>query len=780
MPQYTEEQKAFFRALQENPNLVEDLKKAGYREPQTTADLGRGVLPGTGGLGRSDYQGGLLRPAFAVEEKTGRILETRNPVTGEVIQDSPYNGQIAASSYRGQSTGTGVRGEAMFSPWDAGNPGYSFAGPQYAKQQLDLATGQSRWFDPRTGEEITNKEGFDPRKPVYGGGVTYVGKGQDTQEGRDAFRDWVNSASNGMFNQNNLNFRDKVAEPTAASTDDTSAGTAQPPTSVTDGTSFFNDLNRAFYEGNLTDDQKQSFLANIDNPDLSPEQRNAVWDASLVERANKATELVANGTKKTFNDNLGTFLNTIYSMEQANPEAYNLWLQNNPEWGVKYNAAMATGRYFTDQNIDTKKYQNTANQLSYYQSQEAGWGKDGKKDGKAYVSGYGQQWNDVTNEGGRGDFMKLGRPGAVKGGVLDFIEDNPVEVAATIASMFIPAAAPAVAGALGVSPTVASGIMAAGLETAKGGDLQDVLTAGLTQYGMGELVNNIPAAIETIDPKLSQAFTEMTQTAEGAAEGGALISPGGLLATTGELVDGVRDYTDGVDINGVAWQPPEISDVPGDVQVQVPDYSMPQDTAGGGEPAATDTSTSASGGSTAPEPGETITPNHAVRDEEPAWTHTNPDGSVVAGNEMGEVWELEPADTVEDPNDWQAGLVLGGDWADLTGDMNNVQGDTGGEYFGFGSDAWTGTGTTGSTGGTGDGGSGSGSGGGTGDGSGGGSGSQGGGAGSAAGIAGLLAAGGKPSEYKKFTASVDADFPLLSKLNLSPSDYLKLLMADMG
>ncbi|RLA00835.1 MAG: hypothetical protein DRQ47_08955, partial [Gammaproteobacteria bacterium] len=47
----------------------------------------------------------------------------------------------------------------------------------------------------------------------------------------------------------------------------------------------------------------------------------------------------------------------------------------------------------------------------------------------------------------------------------------------------------------------------------------------------------------------------------------------------------------------------------------------------------------ASGGMEAPWEGEQVDPNHATR-EDAQWTHVNPDGIIVAGNEQGEVWEV--------------------------------------------------------------------------------------------------------------------------------------------
>lgn len=80
-----------------------------------------------------------------------------------------------------------------------------------------------------------------------------------------------------------------------------------------------------------------------------------------------------------------------------------------------------------------------------------------------------------------------------------------------------------------------------------------------------------------------------------------------------------------------------------------PDPNVPTEGAGGGggggsesdAPSAPSAPPEYIPGPEAPPEGTQVDPNHATREDE-VWRHTNPDGTVVAGNEMGEVWEVEP------------------------------------------------------------------------------------------------------------------------------------------
>ena len=140
---------------------------------------------------------------------------------------------------------------------------------------------------------------------------------------------------------------------------------------------------------------------------------------------------------------------------------------------------------------------------------------------------------------------------------------------------------------------------------------------------------------------------------------------------------------------------------PSPVDQQTAGTPQPSAPAEAGDPNAEDEETVFEG-IQIPEPGSQVDPNHAERDEEPAWIHTNPDGTVVAGNEMGEIWEIEP-----EPEGDDIDLILSGDMGDLEEDSQlddvlEAVGVTGGLVIGGGdggvSDGTAGTGTSDTTG----------------------------------------------------------------------------------
>lgn len=84
-----------------------------------------------------------------------------------------------------------------------------------------------------------------------------------------------------------------------------------------------------------------------------------------------------------------------------------------------------------------------------------------------------------THEDIGGFYKQEGLPGQ------GFIQDTLAKPGVGVAiSMLMPYAAPAVAGALGVSNAVASAIMSAGVAAAGGGDMKDIILAGATSVGV--------------------------------------------------------------------------------------------------------------------------------------------------------------------------------------------------------------------------------------------------------------------------------------------------------
>lgn len=105
-----------------------------------------------------------------------------------------------------------------------------------------------------------------------------------------------------------------------------------------------------------------------------------------------------------------------------------------------------------------------------------------------------------------------------------------------------------------------------------------------------------------------------------------------------------------------------------------------------------------------PPEGVQVDPNHEER-EDVAWVHQNPDGTWVAGNNMGEVWETDPPEgeeindtpgvVIDDAQIADAGLVLGGLDPVLGGMVDATSGGSG-NNSGNGAGSGSGQGSNGS------------------------------------------------------------------------------------
>lgn len=468
------------------------------------------------------------------------------------------------------------------------------------------------------------------------------------------------------------------------------------------------------------------------------------------------------------------------ALEKADPELFMTYLRENPEAGVKYAAQMATGGLFVEDDIDTKYYQQLANALAYYQAQEAGYGEDGTLDGKAFVSGYGQQWDDVNSEWGGGDFWKLGRPGAVSDGVLAWAENNPLQAAAMVASLFAPQLGPM----LGITSTGGQAALQGALAYgASDGDIVSTLLAGgtpfLTQWltspetlnSIGQWANMSPEEIATVF-NFAGDGVQAAETANNGISAGQVLNAVGTAREVGDLQrdssivgSAFPEYNDPNEVNSAQ----DLADFRDDefdrIQTNVDDLLRVEDlTPWDWEPP-----TNASGGggsSTGGTPGDDEVAQseqggdlEQARENEDVWVFS---GGVLVNETTGATREVPNPGRMEegglyngdgDPigdsetsesqdsgeSDEEDGLgtliaVLGGlatgnhDWGSILGDITGGSG--GGGTTGGGTSTGTGSDTT-DTGGSGDGdgtgtgdGSGDGEGDGDGDGDGGPDGSQ--------------------------------------------------------
>lgn len=317
--------------------------------------------------------------------------------------------------------------------------------------------------------------------------------------------------------------------------------------------------------GNLTPEQASGLWTNYaDNwrqEDLS--YLNPLF--STPEFANTLTQSVQKGSEGMSVDD---FFWGIHSLFHHNPQGFQQWSQENPEMALRWHALAGTDRFETNaanwEGFDWNKQDHFdyANALAYQMSQDLGYGSDGKKDGRIVVGDY-KSVDDVSNEGGWGDFWKVGTEQKLTDGLWNFIEENPVQTAAAVAALV---AAPYTASVLG--PAAGAGVTGAvtsgALSHAAGNDdwLQDALTSGVISATGGGLLEAAGPIMNLNDtPTVADAVRS------------------GVQGTVLNLPGAVSDYNENQE---VVWQPHDIPDELGQVQVQVPDYSIPSDDSGGG------------------------------------------------------------------------------------------------------------------------------------------------------------------------------------------------------
>jgi hypothetical protein len=180
------------------------------------------------------------------------------------------------------------------------------------------------------------------------------------------------------------------------------------------------------------------------------------------------------------------------AFRRQNPTEFSEWESSNPAMAVRWNARAANKSQTYDDGFSRKAAKARAKELAYGMTQELGYGTDGVNNGKTVVSDFNTV-NDVSSNWGAGDFWKVGTEQSFTTGLDNLVQDDPMMVAGIAAALLMPQLAPALAGALGVSNAVAAGIITGGIEAARGGDVKDILTAGVSAWGLG--------AAGAVDPK---------------------------------------------------------------------------------------------------------------------------------------------------------------------------------------------------------------------------------------------------------------------------------------
>ncbi len=242
-------------------------------------------------------------------------------------------------------------------------------------------------------------------------------------------------------------------------------------------------------------------------------------------------------------DAIDAWWDATFKLYKNDRESFNAYVADNPEMGVRWHARAADDEVNTG--TENGIHHQAAQTLSYQIANDLGYGADMKQDGKMVAWNY-DDWNDINNEWGAGDFWKIGTPSSLPGGLNDFLEDNPFQVAAMIGSVFIPTLAPLVAQALTVSNTVAAGLLSAGMTAAGGGDLTDIVTAGMTAYGLGELSAFADAKLATLadHPQTATALDIIAENGGAVAEQQAAQDPNMIMNFATDAVGHAEDFAD--------------------------------------------------------------------------------------------------------------------------------------------------------------------------------------------------------------------------------------------
>jgi hypothetical protein len=284
---------------------------------------------------------------------------------------------------------------------------------------------------------------------------------------------------------------------------------------------------------------------------ITPEQAWAQWKDSAANGTGASkgdtygtlewAQALTDGMGKNDNNDVNAFFYGMNHLFARDPVGFQQWEMANPEMAVRWHALAATGKYtatdwggwgkdWTKDDFDTR-----AANIAGVLSQAAGFGEDGKKDGKAFAYNY-RDFDDINHEGGSADFWKIGQPNKISGGLGKFVEDNPWQVAAMVAAAVIAPqvltflTAPVAGTAAGIAATAAGGATGLGWSAAAagalvgagtgaittaagGGSLGDVLTGAAIGGATGGLAGWAPDAIGTLTAPVAEGGYGLSQAA---------------------------------------------------------------------------------------------------------------------------------------------------------------------------------------------------------------------------------------------------------------------------
>ncbi len=416
--------------------------------------------------------------------------------------------------------------------------------------------------------------------------------------------------------------------------------------------------------------------------DYRPNAHKDDYVSTLEDVYNASAYLEANKGGGLGERDIRNWYSTVEEVFADDPKSFMEWEKDNPVWATRFHALAHKREPNASKWGGEYDHKTRGRQLGYGISQERGFGKDGKENGRSIATDY-DTYGDINSEWGPGDFFKIGNAAKHTDGFVDFIEDNPWEVAGIVGVGIL---APAVIGAVApqlhaVTSGAISGALTGGTSGAiQGGDLGDILSGaalgGILGAGGGWLENtffpgeappagttggsgggsawggtgsgmpdgalsldNISVAADGLpigivddlaDPSL---LSEIMGNIPGIVEAGP-----GLSGAFGDAYDGWSGAPS-YDEAGIVYD----HVTPAPVETPPQEEQPQEDTGGGGGGSPDPIPQDPSQGTPSPfEPtGDWLEPNHeAVRGYEPDGYHTNPDGSVVAYNELGEIWQV--------------------------------------------------------------------------------------------------------------------------------------------
>ena len=446
---------------------------------------------------------------------------------GPVVYTNPETGRVNTSV---DPTGLNVYADSR-SP-SAGKKGFYY---NSAGEFVNGIMPDNYYYNDALGAMVEGKAGL-PRQAESGmfSGGAYAG-----QEGDDALTNPFGPDAMAYNAEGQRIARPKTeaaatttestaAEDTGMLTGDAGSGTpafGSQPATAEGRQQFLTNLTSAYAAGELTPEQAAKYKeAYLTNPDLTDEERDYMTEA-LSSTGREYSGMLTQG--QSGSKDIQAWWKDINKLRRQDPAEFEAWVQSDPEMATRWFAwASNKGQnYGENDNFSREEARRRAATLAYQMSQEAGYGEDGKKDGKTYAYDF-DTFKDVNSNWGEGDFWKIGTPQKTSESPFGEILNNPV--VQTVGNLALPgyfaagtlalnaanngevswedvgkaviSAAPLIgdklAPIINASPIITTGGVVAGGNLLAGEDLKDSLMAGGTNILTNVAAGSVRDVIE--------------------------------------------------------------------------------------------------------------------------------------------------------------------------------------------------------------------------------------------------------------------------------------------